>query len=216
MGEIIYNGFQVLLTSLYFINLFLFLKVRKNKNIEGLLQTFYLYPLVGALVSMLFWLRHFDLFPKDIFRIINQVSVLFHFSFLSFFIYKKVDRSKIYRFIAIVFFIIIIPFLYNDMFKGTFVSFAIANGFLFILCCFYFYNLFSSPPVLNLLQEPAFWICSGILLGSGLLIPFNAFNRQFLNLILNREIFYLLGVLAMLGYIVLHFFLIKSFLCTRQ
>ena len=179
-------------------------------------MTFYLYPLVGALISILFWSKYFGFFPGEIFRIVNRLSILYHFSFLSFFIYKEVGRSKKFKFFAILFFIIIIPFLYNDIYKMTLISFSMANTFLFVLCSYYFYNLFSTPPILNLLKEPSFWICCGILLGCGLLIPFNAFNRQFLNLIVNKDIFYLLGVLSGLGYVVMYSFFIKSWLCMRR
>ena len=49
--------------------------------------------------------------------------------------------------------------------KHAFHSFSYCTGCLLIVlvCVYYFYELFQLPNTINLLKEPAFWICSGLL-----------------------------------------------------
>ena len=48
----------------------------------------------------------------------------------------------------------------------TFHTFSYCTGCLLmvLVCVYYFYELFQLPETLNLLRQPAFWICSGLLI----------------------------------------------------
>jgi len=43
------------------------------------------------------------------------------------------------------------------------ITYALGCLLIVILCIYYFFELFQSPSSVNLLRQPAFWICSGLL-----------------------------------------------------
>ena len=214
MSKKIYFLSQIIMTLLYVFTLFIFLK-KKTRDTKNL-NFFYCYPLVGSLIAILYWLKIANLFSKHTFNIINTSSVLFHLGFLTFFIYKAVNQNKIIQVFGISFFALLTYLFYKDILSLPLFLISIANSGLFVLSFFYFYDLFSKPATLNLTDEPTFWICSGILMGTGILIPFNAFNKYFFGLITDKNISYLIGILTTLGYQIMYLFFIKAYLCMQR
>ena len=213
MGPLIFWIVQGIICSLYFVTLYMAYKTRKTTSYPSNFKDFLWYPLIGSILTVFYWLKYLNIYALPYFVLINKTSLLFHFGFLSRYIYIEVNKKAAFRYTAICFFIIQIPFVYFDIINHTILSFSVTNGCLFILCCYYFYYLFLAPPILNLFKEPSFWVCCGILLGSGLLIPFYSFSRDISKIITNLNAHYLLGTLSTLGYGIMYIFFIKAYLC---
>ena len=92
----------------------------------------------------------------------------FEFTFYIWVIREIVQNEKAKR--VIFYILLIFPFL--DLVNifliqgiGHFHTITYSLGCLLIvlLCIYYFFELFQSPNSVNLLQQPAFWICSGLM-----------------------------------------------------
>ena len=214
MPKILFWIFQVFVILLFCVNLILYLKIRNRILLVNNLRTFFWYPLVAVFIGIIYYANLFHLLPYDTSNRADQISLIFHYSFLGRFIYIEVGKNRIYKYCFWLFLPIIIYFIYTGLINHTLIAYSITNASLFTLCCFYFYFLFQSPPVLDLLKQPGFWICCGILLGCGLLIPFYSFSNYFLR-IKDRHMFYLLGIFSNFGYAIMHIFFIKAYLCLK-
>ncbi len=215
MGMKVYHIFLLFAAILYFITLNLALTKTRKFIVDGYMKYFFLYPLVGFMVSVLFWLKFFGMFPVAPFSIINKLSILFHFAFLSVFMLKIIRKKTFFYFVSVSFFLLVTFLVYIDIINRTKLAIPIANACLFILCLFYFHNLFTAPPTLNLSREPSFWICCGILLGSGFLIPLYVFNLSFFKITIDPNLSHILGTLFGFGYAIMYLFFIKAYLCIQ-
>ena len=211
MGENIYLILQVFTSGIFFISLFFSIIIIKRPK-PSYMKLFFLYPLVGCLIVILFWIKYFNYLPLRSFIYINTVSLIFHFCFFGIFIYNAVLKKRILKYTLVVFLLIIFIFIYRDIINKSAIAFAVTNTFLWFLSIYYFYNLFLDPPIINLSKEPSFWVCCGILLGCGIIIPFKIFNPYFI-IKLNKDALFLLGSISTLGYGIIHLFLIKANLC---
>jgi len=212
MWLIAYYITQIVVSCLYILSFLCAIIVTPKLSPANHLRSFFWYPLAGCIMTILYWSKFFNLIPFGTYIITNKISLLYHYSFLSYFLYKGVNKKKSFGYIAILFLLIIIPFVYWDIVCKTVFGFAIVNGSLFILCCYYFFNLFVSPPVLHLNKEAVFWVSCGILLGAGMLIPFFLASLSSLQ-ITSTSVGYLFGICAILGYGIMHTFFIKAYLC---
>ncbi len=99
--------------------------------------------------------------------IIYNFFEIFEFCFY-FFALMRILQNKSAKKIVLVFSILYLFFaLYNVLFgqKSMFNSMSYSVGALLIVafCIYYFLELFQLPHSVNLLRQPAFWICSGLL-----------------------------------------------------
>lgn len=104
-----------------------------------------------------------------------------------------------------------VPFTIKDL--TAYIS--IANSIMVLIPAFYyFYTLFVEPPVKNLLQEPSFWITTGIAFLQAINIPIflieNYLIKQFLT------VWYSMYSISYIAYCILFILLIISLLCNRQ
>jgi len=159
------------------------------------------------------------LMPADIVfkMVITIVSVIFHYSFLSYF-FNKVFHQKISRFIFMLVFFSSMPFILflatkNIIDRRGFESFSVVNFCLVIFCILYYYQLFSSSPKRQLLNEPSFWITSGIFFSMGITIPLHIIFK-YLESSLDHEIFEGLRGIGFFAYGVMHLFFTKAYLCS--
>ena len=181
------------------------------------MRGFYWYPAIALAMAILHIIeKYFHLTHKELYRITNLISLLFHFIFLTSFIFRFYSTKKEKGYFKVLFWLfimILIIFIIIDIIYHSVIAFGIANTGLFIFCIYYYYQLFRNPPTLNLLREPSFWIITGILFGMSTTIPI-FFMGGYLYHNLPRSIFYSIATIAPFGYGIMHLFFIKAFLCS--
>jgi len=57
------------------------------------------------------------------------------------------------------------------------ITYSIGGLIIVALCIYYFFELFQITPTMNLLRQPAFWICSGLLFYYSCTFPLYGFNN---------------------------------------
>lgn len=100
---------------------------------------------------------------------VNMYNVfsIFEFCFYFFCLTQIIQNKKAKIVILVLSALYLLFALYDILFgqKSTFNSLAYSIGAVFIvaICIYYFFELFQLPHAQNLLRQPAFWICTGLL-----------------------------------------------------
>ncbi|MDF2193608.1 hypothetical protein [Paraflavitalea sp. CAU 1676] len=147
-----------------FISLLASLHLLFRKNTPFYLKLFSPYLLLTLIVEITSW--------QMINNQVNSSDLIFPFSafefeFYLFILYHIIQTPGIKK--AVLYALVIYPLLavFNIYYlqAGVFPSFTYSLGCLLIvtICIYYFYELFHLPSSVNLLREPAFWICTGLL-----------------------------------------------------
>ncbi len=186
------------------------------------MQHFYWYSVVACLFVLLKLTSRWFTFPsREVITIIGNYSILFHFIFLSLFILFKVPRQKSTKSLFALFFLVILGTLYCLLTsvdsKQNSLCFAIVNLGLVFFCLVYYSNFFEELPRPKLLQEPSFWVITGIFFCMSTCIPINALHDYLrtdttLKLEHKKDLF----SIAYLSYGSLHLFIIKAYLCSKS
>lgn len=212
MEKVIYIIVQTFAFCSYLTTFCISINSAKKRIIPTYMKRFYIYPLIGSLVSFIILLNAYKIVSFRITHTINDLSVSFHYTFLGRFIYFACNKNKFVKLLASIFFLITSLVIGYDFINSTYLAISVSNACLFILCLFYFYTLFTSPPKSQLSREPSFWVCSGVFFGSGVIIPSAAFQKYF---IFNfPQLNYWLAIIPSLGFVVMYFFFIKASLCS--
>ena len=201
-----------------FLSFIISLRTIKNKNIPGYMRGYYWYSLIAATLSVWLIINMYILPIKpNYYSFINNTSLLFHFIFLSLFIYRASADKETFYFYTILFliFLLVISFslLTHNLEKHSPTSFALTNLGLVIFCIFYYYQLFRKTPTLNLLHEASFWITNGVFFSMCATIPVSALKPYLFNT-LPHEAYFLLSSINYFSYGVMHLFFIKAYLCS--
>lgn len=200
---------------------FLFsLRLISNKNVIPYMRYFYWYSIIGALITILRITSKTYHFPSEnILAIISNYSILFHFTFLSWFINSLMPNKKQFRlllpvYISIFCITLFFLILYPEK-KQNSTSYGIANLGLVIYCITYYYQLFQITPKFDLLKDPSFWIISGIFFCMSITIPILSLHQYLRNEnYINPEDRKNFSGIVYLAYGSLHLFLIKAYLCS--
>jgi len=111
--------------------------------------------------------------------LINSLSSTIFFCFSLYVLrvvihYPKARRVLLYCILAIPLFFAVNIFLVQK--SGVFQSITYCLGCLLVVtaCIYYFWELFQNKTSVNLVREPAFWICSGLLFYCACSFPFTA------------------------------------------
>ena len=194
------------------------LRLAGDKRVPKYMQQFYWYTIVAALFSFYnFFQKYFNISSQNAFGFFHSTLLLFHFIFLSYFIYCALPKKIIPKVIKLLFFffflMILTCLLTNDLNKPQSAAFTICNLGLVIFCCFYFSQLFEEMPTMNLLNEPSFWTIIGIFFCMCATIPLGAIRTSIFD---NKpyELYFLVGTLGYFSYGVMHLFFIKAYLCS--
>jgi hypothetical protein len=213
--HLIFFDSQLIISILSFV---FSLKLVKNENVPPYMKTFIWYPIVALLVIIpLILTTHFFKNYKEEALILNNISLIFHYSFLSVFIIRVMPGKNNSNFIKIVFgiFLSIILFLLisEKIDKSNAFAFATANLGLTILCVMYYYRLFSNLPVLNLRNEPSFWIITGIFFCMSVHFVLMS-TIDYLHNKISFPNLRIMGSIAAFCYLIMHLFFIKACLCS--
>ena len=204
-----------------FISFLFSLKLVKNKNIVPYMKGFYWYHFVGIVigvitVSELIWTE------KASFSVLlNNLSIFFHYTFLCNFIKKATPNKSnpvLYTLVGIYIIgsIVLLGFYLNfDFTKQVNFAFSIAHFILFLYCVIYYLQLLNNIPQVILLKEPAFWVVTGVFFSSSLTIPIAFASNYFGFNYLGKYVF-IINILLVMPYIILHLFFIKAILCSTN
>lgn len=181
------------------------------------MKIFFWYPLVGIIIIIPHFLSFY--FFKSLLSIafcFSNLSLLFHFTFLSIFIIKATPNKKnIYDALIIILFIFLI--IYFFVIKGinghNSPAFAIANLGLTIFCIKYYYRLFNNIPILDLNKESSFWIITGVFFCMTIHIPMLGFVDH-INQKISPDNINLFRSIGGFCYGIMHLFFIKAYLCS--
>lgn len=198
---------------------FLFsLKTINNDNISGCMKGFYWYSLVAVFFSgiTIFNLQIDKNFLKIAFAL-NKCSFVFHYSFLSIFIYRALNHERLKKVVLYLFFIFLSVILYlfiRTIFQNdSFLINSTTNFFLVLFCLFYYYDLFRETPVPNLFKEPSFWIVSGLFLCLTATVPLYVI-RGLVNTDDVLELNLIIGAITSFFYSIMYIFFIKAYVCS--
>ena len=99
--------------------------------------------------------------------IIYNVFGVIEFAFFLFVLSKIIRKKSVQRIIRVTLVLNALISTSNILFfqTGTYTSISYSIGSLLVVafCIFYFFELFHYPKFIRLINEPSFWICSGLL-----------------------------------------------------
>lgn len=181
------------------------------------MKGFFWYPAVGILVIIPNIISlHFFKNLNFLAFISGNISLIFHFCFLGIFIIKTITNKLIHIFLKTFFviFLCLIIFLLviKDIKENNRTAFAFANFGLIFFCIIYYHQLFNNIPILNLKQEPSFWIITGIFFCMSIHIPI-LITTDYLRYQISISNYRLLLSCPLFSYTIMHLFFIKACLC---
>ncbi|MEP7166059.1 MAG: hypothetical protein ABI741_15255 [Ferruginibacter sp.] len=213
ISQIVFNS-QCFVALLSFI---ISLRLVNNKNIPGYMKGFYWYSTIALVVAIpLFLTDNFFRPYRGYSRILNNLSLIFHYSFLSIFIIRVIVKKHNIKYLSFlfVFFLLLLIFVLvnNNLTKQLNLAFSVSNLGLTFFCIIYYYQLFNNIPTLDLRKEPSFWIITGIFFCMSAHIPITAMG-DLLNHKIPLAVYSTLRTILTFCYVVMHLFFIKAYLC---
>jgi hypothetical protein len=196
------------------------IKLIGNKRIPPYMNKFYWYSFVAGVLAIFDLLRnYFNIINKNTYVFFDSILLLFHFIFLSLFIYRvlpKRSNSEYFK-LLIIFFLLGILFCMfaNDLTGPQSTAYTFTNFGLVIFCCIYYLQLFEDMPTINLLKEPSFWVINGVFFCMCATIPITSLTRYLFNNI-SRELYFSIESIGAFAYGVMHLFFIKAYLCSTN
>jgi len=200
------------------VSFFISLKMLKKNGISKKMKLFVIYTTVGFLIAVPtvisdYWFKSWRYFIQPI----NNLLILFHFTFLATFILWHLNnrnQKRFYLLIVVLCLIALIYFLISyDLNRHNTVAFGTSSFGLIICCLFYFYNIFINPPTLKIETEPSFWIISGVFFCMSLNMPLQVTALSQTSII---NIRYLVSITVLFTYMTMHLFFIKAYLCALK
>lgn len=209
--------FQVIVI---FISLLFSFRIIKNKNTPEYFSNFYWYSIVSLvnILPQLILYMFFKTFREQV-SVIHNLSILFHFCFLSIFIIRVIYNERNLKYLVSVFIfflaLIILALSYNNLQKFLPLAFTISNFGLVIFSIFYYYELFKNIPSKDLKKTPSFWVVTGIFFCMGAFLPVSGTVDYLRGKVSDLIILSLYNVMIFC-YIIMHLFFIKAYLCVTH
>jgi len=211
MGEKIYHTSYYIAFIFYLICLVISLRARK-RLVRTPLNNFFWYPMLGTIVSLIIIGYHRQFFNKECYVITMTSSVIFHYVFLSRFIYLVTNKNKSLKTIVIIGAIIVLSLIVIDIYYYSTFSSSIANILLLTFCLYYFYYLFKAQEVPVLYLNSEFIMCCGIFLGTALIIPFSFINKYLPIVASSKNVKYIIPSIGISGHLIMIFSFCKALL----
>ena len=190
----------------------------RNSFVPKYMNKFYWYSLIAALLALFNFLqKYFSIASKNVSGVLHSALLLFHFIFLSLFIYSVLPNKKNSKYLKLLFvqflLVILLCIFTNNISIPQSAAYSFTNFGLVLFCFIYYYQLFEAMPTINLLKEPSFWIISGVFFCMCATIPINSL-RGYLFHNMPYELYLLMGCIGFFAYGVMHLFFIKAYLCS--
>jgi hypothetical protein len=112
--------------------------------------------------------------------------------------------------------IVLIFLIVLDLTTKYITSFAFANAALFCFSLYYFFSMLVNHEKTKLNSNPFFYVCCGIFIGSGIIVPTSLMIKYMYLLKTPKDLIYLVTGLSGVGNIIMNSFFIKALLCSKQ
>jgi len=182
------------------------------------MKGFFFCPFIACLISInSISSRFYFLYSMQVNFLIQIILLLCDLIFWGVFFHRLINMRKesikIVVFSSIIFLISVYTLYFNNTYTPNLHIHALSNCVKVIFCVLFFSKLFKEILFKNILKEPSFWIVSGLMFYSSISIPFYALNNYIMqNFAI--ELAYTFFSISNMLVIIMHFFFIKSFLCT--
>jgi hypothetical protein len=196
----------------YFIELIIASRVSKSIDAPSIMRKFYWYPIVGVIITIFFALKNLNFIPNRVSFTLNLISLIFHYSFLSFFIFNETNKNNKFKVIIFLCSFILIVLIALDIINSYTTSFAFANGCLFLFSLYYFRKILIGKVTVVLNNNPVFYICCGIFIGAGIIVPSSLMIKYLYLLNVSNDYIHLFAAVWGLGYIIMNLIFIKALL----
>jgi hypothetical protein len=217
MGKDLVKISQFIGLVIFIVQLIIAIKISKIKTVESPFNFFWIYPLVGSIIGLLYLTANFKLIKLTPINSINNASVLFHYLFISYTFFKGDSSQKMFKWILISLFIVIAIFIKMDISQNnTMVSFSIANGALFLYALYFIAKYLYSNTVNNLAKEPFFFLCTGVLIGTMFIVPSALMAKYLRDIKTSRDTIAYVACISSVGYIIINLFFIKALLVAQK
>lgn len=130
-------------------------------------------------------------------RIAKKIIIFLNIFFLIFFIYKLLEDKDFYHHIS------------EDTQS---IVYTVEGIILLLICIFYFFELFSRTPHLDLKNEPVFWVSTGLLFFLACTLPYSLLE----NYIDKNYPDYFLYSIFYIFYMLLFLMIIRAYLCKPE
>jgi len=168
----------------------------------------------------MFWLPRFQIIHPTTYLAINTLSLIFHFSFLSYFILRvipNINNWRYYKKYHLIVSISVALVIIYDLNRNSFsLSFTLSNFILFILCLIYFTFLLESHSINPILKSSIFWVVIGIFICTGISLPVNIINDHILKNgkdLISDDNKRLMGSIGVIPYALMHLCFTKAYWC---
>ena len=218
------NGFNHLVvwvgTIMIIISFIFALSISKISNNRAYLKYFFIYPLIGIILSINTILNKiFHLYTSSVNFSLQNILLLCDLTFWLFVFsdvfYNKEALLKLRILFFITFCGAIFYYFFNPIDKPNLHIVSIFNICKTLFCIYYYFDLFRKAPDQKIKSEPSFWIVTGLLFYSCLSVPFYALNdylRSQFPLTISDNLFAVSNIMI----IIMHLFFIKAYICTLR
>lgn len=208
------------------INIFSLFIIFSKRSVPLYMKLFVWYPIVGIVLIVLTLVFQFEIIyilnKKHVLFAIYNLSLIFHFIFLSLFIILQYPSKKFKAFIIIfyltILFFLLKIYLQNSIFlKPLHSPIPISCFGLIVFCSIYFYQILTIHlnNYSDLKKQPIFWIVSGVFVSMGFLFPL-PITVKYLQLKGLYFSSFIPHVTSYFSFILLHLFFLKAYICTLR
>lgn len=186
-----------------------------RKSLPYYMNGFFWYPLIGVVLISSFWLAVVGILPFPVYNTLNRLSLVFHYAFISIFICNvlKSRGSIVTEVILSIFFLVVTIILVTvDIINNSKISYPIVNMIVFVFCINYYFRICMKPSSIRLINDPSFWVVSGVFLCMGMTIPIHLFNK-FLAENLMKSYYTQVMLTGAIGYSLMHISFVKALTC---
>ena len=191
-----------------------------KKDRERYMKYFLLYNSVAMIVMIPYFLMINFYLKFTLPFSLNNFSLIFGFSFLSFFIMNHIvdfNRRFFLFFFYFLFLFFLIFFLIGDNKRPVnYNAFTVHYLGLLIFCLIYYFMLYRTEKLIDITKMSSFWVISGVLFCSCLCLPTYFFSGLFIDYYNVEELTkfsLLLNIIPSSSYVIMHLFFIKGYSC---
>jgi len=202
------------------VSFLLALSVTKSKNIRPYMKHFFVYPLIGIILSINTILNiHALFYPKSlnfsIQSLLLTADLVFWVVFFSKLFGHGKDKIKLRAIFIVALCVGLFFYPFSTIDKPNLHIISIFNICKTLFCIYYYYKLFKTAPNQKIKAEPSFWIVTGLFFYSCLSVPFYALNgylKSYFPITISANLFAVSNIMI----IIMHFFFLKAYSCTAR
>jgi hypothetical protein len=136
-------------------------------SIPQYMKTFPFFMLITLIVEITGWLFMEYKIDKSNITLLYNVFTAFEFEYylliIRFTVFNKKAKRIVSWLVAVYPFLVLIDMLFVQPDAFHTITYSLGCLLVVAACIYYFFEIFQSTLSVNLLKEPAFWICSGLL-----------------------------------------------------